>query len=52
MRKAIQEAIEAIEKIDDFENTAQKNPQVKAAIDKVAALEDLLNDEVMPLLSK
>ena len=52
VRKAIQEAIEAIEKIDDFENTAQKNPQVKAAIDKVAALEDLLNDEVMPLLSK
>lgn len=52
VRKAIQEAIEAIEKIDNFENTAQNNPQVKAAIDKVAALEDLLNDEVLPLLSK
>ncbi len=52
VRKAIQEAIEAIKKIDNFESTAQNNPQVKAAIDKVAALENLLNDEVLPLLSK
>jgi len=52
VRKAIEEAIAAIEAIQDFENTAQNNPQVKAAMDKVAALEELLDDEVLPLLSK
>ncbi len=52
VRKAIDEAIAAIEAIQDFENTAQNNPQVKAAIDKVAALEDVLDKEVLPLLSK
>ena len=52
VRKAIEEAIAAIGDIDNFENTAQNNPQVKAAIDKVAALEELLDKEVLPLLSK
>ena len=52
VRKAISEAISAIETIEDFENTAQNNPQVKAAIEKVQVLEGLLDDEVLPLLSK
>ena len=52
VRKAIEEAIAAIEAIQNFENTAQNNPLVKAAMDKVAALEELLDDEVLPLLSK
>ena len=49
---AIDEAIAAIEAIDNFESTAQNNPQVKAAIDKVSALEEILNKEVLPLLSR
>ena len=52
VRKAIEDAIAAIEAIEDFENTAQGNPKVKAAIEKVQALEGLLEDEVLPLLSK
>lgn len=52
VRKAIEDAIKAIEDIDNFENTAQNNPQVKAAIDEVAALEEVLDKEVLPLLSK
>ncbi len=52
VRKVIDEAIAAIAAITDFENTAKNNPQVKAAIDKVAELEDVLNKEVLPLLSK
>ena len=52
VRKAIDESIAAIEAIRDFENTAQSNPQVKAAIDKVSALEDVLAKEVLPLLSE
>ena len=52
VRKAIEDAIKAIEEIGDIENTAQNNPLVKAAIDKVAELEDLLDKEVLPLLSK
>lgn len=52
VRKAIEEAIAAIGDIDNFENTAQNNPQVKAAIDKVSALEEMLDKEVLPLLSK
>ena len=52
VRKVIEEAIAAIKDIDNFENTAQNNPQVKAAIDKVAKLEEILDDEVLPLLSK
>ena len=52
VRKAIEDAILAIEAIRDFENSAQNNPAVKEAIDKVAALEDILDTEVLPLLSK
>ena len=52
VRKTIEEAIAAIEAIEDFENTAKGNPKVKAAIDKVAALEEVLDKEVLPLLSK
>lgn len=52
VRKAIEDAIAAIEAIEDFENTAQGNPKVKAAMEKVQALEGLLDDEVLPLLSK
>lgn len=52
MRKAMKESIEAIEAIDNFETTAKNNPKVKAAIDKVAELEDILSKEVLPLLSK
>ena len=52
VRTAISEAITAIEAIKDFETTAQGNPQVKAAIDQVAELEEILNKEVLPLLSK
>ena len=51
-RKAIEDAITAIEAITDFEATAQGNPQVKAAIEQVSALEEILNKEVLPLLSK
>lgn len=52
VRTAIEDAIAAIADIDNFENTAQNNPQVKAAIDKVAELEEILDNEVLPLLSK
>lgn len=52
VRKAIEDAIIAIEAIVDFENRAQDNPQVKAAIDQVSALEEVLDKEVLPLLSK
>ena len=52
VRKTVEEAIAAIEEIDNFENTAQNNPQVKAAIEKVAELEEILDKEVLPLLSK
>lgn len=52
VRKAIEEAIVAIETIVDFENTAKGNPQVKAAIDKVAELAEILDNEVLSLLSK
>ena len=52
VRTAISEAITAIEAIKDFETSAQGNPQVKAAIDQVSALEEVLNKEVLPLLSK
>jgi hypothetical protein len=52
VRKAIENAIAAIEAIEDFENTAQNNPKGKKAIEKVQALEGLLDDEVLPLLSK
>lgn len=52
VRKAIEESIAAIEAIENFESNAQGNPQVKAAIDKVSALEEVLDKEVLPLLSK
>ncbi len=52
VRKAIEDAIKAIEEIGDFENTAQNNPLVKTAIDKVSALEEVLDKEVLPQLSK
>ena len=52
VRKAIEDAVAAIEAIEDFENTAKGNPQVKAAIDQVSALEEVLDNEVLPLLSK
>ena len=52
VRKAIEDAIAAIETIEDFENTAKDNPQVKEAIDRVSELEEILSDEVLPLLSK
>jgi len=52
VHKAIEDAIKAIEAIGDFENTAQNNPLVKAAIDQVSALEEVLDKEVLPLLSK
>jgi len=52
VRKAIEDAITAIEQIADFENTAQNSPSVKAAIDQVASLEEVLDKEVLPLLSK
>lgn len=52
VRKAIEESITAIGAIQDFENRAKGNPQVKAAIDKVQELEELLDDEVMALLAK
>ena len=52
VRKAIDASIAAIEAIEDFENTAKDNAKVKAAIDQVSELEGLLDDEVLPLLSK
>ena len=52
VRAAITDAITAIEAIQNFETTAQNNPQVKAAIDKVAELEEVLDKEVLPLLSE
>lgn len=52
VRQAIEESIAAIAAIQDFENKAKGDPQVKAAIDKVQELEELLDDEVMALLAK
>lgn len=52
VRKAIEESIAAIEAIQDFENKAKGDTQVKAAMDKVQELEELLDDEVMALLAK
>ena len=52
VRKAITDAISAIEAIEDFENTAKGNPLVKDAIERVSALEEILSDDVLPLLSK
>ncbi len=52
VRKAIEDAIKAIEAIEDFENTAKGNPQVKEAIDRVSELEEMLSKEVLALLAK
>ena len=52
VRKAMEDAIKAIEAIEDFENTAQNNPLVKAAMDQVSALEKILDDEVLALLAE
>lgn len=52
VRQAIDDAIAAIDAIEDFENNAQGDEKVKAAIDKVAELEEVLDKEVKPLLSK
>lgn len=52
VRQAIDDAIAAIDAIEDFENNAQGDEKVKAAIDKVAELEEVLNKEVQALLSK
>ena len=51
--KKVRQAIDAaIDGIEDFENNAQGDEKVKAAIDKVAELEEVLDKEVKPLLSK
>ena len=52
VRKAIEESIAAIEAIQDFENKAKGDTQVKAAMDKVQELEELLDNEVLALLAK
>ena len=50
--KTIEESIQLIQAIQNFETTAQNNPAVKAAIDKVSELEEILDEEVLPLLAK
>lgn len=52
VRATIEESIRLIGEIKDFETTAQDNTAVKAAIDKVSELEEILDDEVLPLLAK
>lgn len=52
VRATIEESIRLIGEIKDFETTAQGNTAVKAAIDKVSELEEILDDEVLPLLAK
>ena len=49
---AIDESVNLIGKIQNFETNAKGNAEVKAAIDQVSELAELLEDEVMPLLSK
>lgn len=49
---AIEQSISLIEQIQNFETHAKNDPTVKAAIDQVQILADLLNDEVQPLLSR
>lgn len=51
VRKAIEEAIAAIEKIEDFEHTPT-DAKVGEAIDKVKAIEEVLKNEVLALLAK
>ena len=52
VRATIEESIRLIGEIKDFETTAQGNTAVKAAIDKISELEEVLDDEVLPLLAK
>ncbi len=52
VKVAIAESIGAIESIIDFETKAQGNSDVEKAINKVSALSEILNNEVLPLLSK
>ncbi|MBR4563749.1 MAG: hypothetical protein IKO26_04785 [Paludibacteraceae bacterium] len=51
VRKAIDDAIAAIEAIEDFEHNPT-DAKVGAAIDKVKELEEVLDNEVMALLAK
>ncbi|MBQ9522968.1 MAG: hypothetical protein IJR74_04030 [Paludibacteraceae bacterium] len=52
VRLAIDQSIAAIEAIEDFENHAQGDEKVKAAMDETSELERILHKEVEPLLSK
>lgn len=52
VRAAIEESIAKINAIQNFETQAKGNSDVKAAIDKVSELEQLLNNEVLALLAK
>ena len=51
VRKAIEDAITAIEAIEDFEHNPT-DAKVGAAIDKVKAIEEVLKNEVLALLAK
>ena len=51
VRKAIADAIDAIEKIEDFEHNPTDD-KVGEAIDKVKAIEEVLKNEVLALLAK
>ena len=52
VRKAIEEAIAAIEAIQNFESTAQNNPQVKAAMEAVEKVGGLLAKDVKAIIVK
>lgn len=52
VRKAIEDAIAAIEAIKDFESTAQNNPQVKAAMEAVNKVGILLSKQVKAIIVK
>ena len=52
VRKAIEEAIAAIEAIQNFESTAQNNPQVKAAMEAVEKVGELLAKDVKAIIVK
>ena len=52
VRKAIEDAIAAIEAIKDFESTAQNNPQVKAAMEAVEKVGILLAEDVKAIIVK
>ena len=52
VREAIDNAIEEIGKIQNFETSAQGNQQVKTAMDAVAKIQKLLDNEVIEVLVK